>query len=50
MSAYHHEVVIGFDVFKLSHSLWDYRQWVCFIIASEFRMCLQMTKPEEVMV
>ena len=49
MSAYHHEVVIGFDSFKLSHSLWDY-QWVRLIIASEFRMCLQMTKPEEVMV
>ncbi len=49
MSAYHHEVVIGFDSFKESHSLWD-NQWVCFIIASEWCMCLQMTKPEEVMV
>ena len=49
MSAYYHEIVIGFDSFKLSHRLWDY-QWVCFIIASELRMCLQMTKPEEVMV
>ena len=49
MSVCHHVVVIGFDSFKLSHSLWDY-QWVRFIIASELRMCLQMTKPEGVMV